>query len=202
LAQWFYKRLSGQSASLKLKFVNLEVEARRRAARWALGNALQQPIPTTCMECGKALPNKRRKFCSDACAKSYHGGELVYGRLAKVAPAPTGIPRHQPAKAKTRREGIISVRDWHQQPGWSSARDGEMRKWFAAELLPRLRDVQSRKIRQITRLDASYAVAIKQGRKVAHPRFYRVLAELAELEYPFEKALDANHATRVSPTLS
>jgi CRISPR-associated endonuclease Cas1 len=91
LAQWFYQRLIGKNASLRLKFVDLEIEAGRRAKRWALGNALQRPVPTTCMECGKALPNKRRKFCSDACAKSYHGGELVYGRLAKIAPAPTGI---------------------------------------------------------------------------------------------------------------
>jgi hypothetical protein len=97
-----------------------------------------------------------------------------------------GISRYQPAKAKTRSDGIISVRDWHQRSGWSSAGDGEMRKWFIAELLPRLRDIQSRKIHQITRLDASYAVAIKQGRKVAHPRFYRVLAELVGVEYPFQ----------------
>jgi hypothetical protein len=198
LAQWFYKRLSGQSASLRLKFVNLEVEARRRAARWALGNALQQPIPITCMECGKALPNKRRKFCSDQCAKSYHGGELVYGRVAKITRAPTGMPRPQPAKLKTRFEGIISVRDWHQQPEWSSAHDGEMRKWFLAVLLPRLRDVRSTAIRQITRLDASYAVAIKHGRKIPHPRFYRVLADLVKLEYPFETASGAPYVPKVS----
>jgi hypothetical protein len=95
------------------------------------------------------------------------------------------MPRHQPAKPKTRSEGIISVRNWHHQPEWSSARDGEMRKWFVAVLLPRLRDVRSTAIRQITRLDASYAVAIKHARKIPHPRFYRVLAELVGVEYPF-----------------
>jgi CRISPR-associated protein Cas1 len=44
LAQWFYKRLSGNNASLRLKFVDLEIEAGRRAKRWALGNALQRPV--------------------------------------------------------------------------------------------------------------------------------------------------------------
>jgi hypothetical protein len=73
-----------------------------------------------------------------------------------------------------------------------------MRKWFLAVLLPRLRDVRSTAIRQITRLDASYAVAIKHGRKIPHPRFYRVLADLVKLEYPFETASGAPYVPKVS----
>jgi CRISPR/Cas system-associated endonuclease Cas1 len=38
---------------------------------------------------------------------------------------------------------------------------------------------------QTLRVDATYAVMIKNDRKIPHPRFYRVLAELAEVDYPF-----------------
>jgi CRISPR-associated endonuclease Cas1 len=33
---------------------------------------MQPPMPKTCIECGKALDAKQRKFCSDACRGSFH----------------------------------------------------------------------------------------------------------------------------------
>src|SRR5215831_12414672 len=37
VVQWFYRRLSGEAATLRLKAPGLVADARRRAARWRLG---------------------------------------------------------------------------------------------------------------------------------------------------------------------
>ena len=34
---------------------------------------IQSPIPKTCIECGRALVPKQRKFCSDVCSVSFRG---------------------------------------------------------------------------------------------------------------------------------
>src|SRR5271169_6784093 len=78
LAAWIVRSFtSGKPARLILRDVWIQTEAKRRADRWRLGNTLQRPIPAMCAECGKALPNKRRKFCSDDSVRVWHGGSSV-----------------------------------------------------------------------------------------------------------------------------
>jgi CRISPR-associated endonuclease Cas1 len=45
VVQWFYKRLSGENAKLRLDADMLATKGTRQAIRWRLGNSLQRPIP-------------------------------------------------------------------------------------------------------------------------------------------------------------
>ena len=71
-------------------------------------------------------------------------------------------------------------------PGWSRARDAQIKGWYRAELLPALKHVQPTDIRQNTGIGSTYSVEVKRGRKIPHPRIYHALAEPAKVEYPFE----------------
>src|ERR1700737_2349619 len=83
LAQWICRRLSGEKPHLRLTGVDvLAAEATRRAVRWRLGNRLSRPIPRTCAECGKALPKRRRKFCTHDCRRAWYGDVLTAGMIA------------------------------------------------------------------------------------------------------------------------
>jgi CRISPR-associated endonuclease Cas1 len=187
LAQWFYQCLSTERApTLKLAFVDIETYAKRRAARWSLSNALQRPVPTTCAECGKALPEKRRKFCSNECMRFYYGGALAEPSLAaltraRAARAASGGKR----RPKEGADNAMSRRDWRRQPGWTATLDDEMRRWFVASLLPGLSRVRPADIRRATGLGVTYSVMVKHGAKIPHPRLHRLLAEVAGMEYPF-----------------
>jgi CRISPR-associated endonuclease Cas1 len=187
LAQWFYQCLSTERIpGLKLTFVDVESYAKRRAARWSLGNALQRPVPTTCAECGKALPEKRRKFCSNDCMRLYYGGApaeagLAALKRARTARAASGGKR----RPKAGTDNAMSRRDWRRQPGWTPTLDDEMRRWFVASLLPALSRVRPADIRRATGLGETYSVMVKHGAKIPHPRLHRLLAEVAGLEYPF-----------------
>jgi CRISPR-associated endonuclease Cas1 len=187
LAEWFCKQLTDhrprEKASTLPKFTDTRTGAGRPAERWQPGNWLQRPIPRTCKECGKALPGRDRTFCSDTCAHSYHGGPPAHVGLAAIAQArAAGGKRRARHKPKI---SITSVREWREQPHWSAARDREMRDWFVRELLPRLReDIRPVTICKTLGITKSYSIAIKHGRMVPHPRLYRALAALVNVEYP------------------
>jgi hypothetical protein len=88
LAQWIYQRLSGEKTALTVPDAHLFArDAARRALRWSVGRALQRPIPSTCLECGRVLAKRRRKFCSDQCARDWHGGKPFGAGLAAIAKA-------------------------------------------------------------------------------------------------------------------
>lgn len=114
LAQWIYRRLSGEGAALRLTGVDLLApDARRRAQRWRLGNALQRPIPATCTECGKALPKGRRRFCSDDCMRAWHGEVLTTaGMLAitRLSPEARSERSRRSAASQTAAERSESAR--------------------------------------------------------------------------------------------
>jgi hypothetical protein len=180
LAQWFYNQLAtGENARsaatekpIRLKFVDVEQDARRRAARWKLGNTLQRPIPNTmCAECGKVLRIRGRRFCTDTCRLSYYGGKL---------------PAHVTAiGARARAAKAIEDQLWREQPGWSPARDAAMKKWYKAKVLPRMRAVSAATIQKSIGAGQSSSFDIRFGRKVPHPRCYRTLAALVSVEYPY-----------------
>jgi hypothetical protein len=76
IAAWLVQRLKGECPNLPaaLPLRRFDDEAKRHAICWRIGGIIEEPVPKTCRECGKALPSRRRKFCSDACAFSFHGG--------------------------------------------------------------------------------------------------------------------------------
>jgi CRISPR-associated endonuclease Cas1 len=98
MAQWFYRCLdTGKVTPIHLPTGDIETDATHRATRWTLGNSLQRPIPRTCAECGKALPQRRRKFCSDTCRLSFYEGKPSAPGLAAIA-ALTAAQRSERAR--------------------------------------------------------------------------------------------------------
>jgi hypothetical protein len=183
VVQWFYKRLSGENARLRLDADMLATKGTRRAVRWRLGNSLQRPIPTTCMTCGKALPARRQKFCSAQCVRGYHGPTHA-GMIAMVRARALRAERGEKMKQSPSRIGTISVREWRRLAGWSKERDTEMQRWFSAELQPWMNGIRSVDIRRAIGCAKSYSVGIKHGKRFPHPRLMRPLATLAGVEYP------------------
>jgi hypothetical protein len=189
MAAWIAQALSsGKPARLQLRDVWIENEATRRAERWRLGNAMQRPIPATCAECGKALPTRRRKFCSDDCVTEWHGGKPVTAGLAAIARARAArVARGEHQQRRASQINAITVREWRQLSGWSKERDAELCEWYAAILLPRLREskVRPSDIRRAIGCSFKYSVEIKHGKKIPHPRVFMGLAELWGVEYPW-----------------
>jgi hypothetical protein len=89
----------------------------------------------------------------------------------------TAAPVHQIAAQ--------SIKEWHRMPGWSKSLDSEMRAWFAAEILPRLKAARPAEIARALNCSKWYSVELHHGRRVPHPRLYRTLANLAGIDYPF-----------------
>ena len=181
LAQWICSRLSGTRRQLRLRPIDLKADVGRRAVRWRSGNTIAPMIPTTCLECGKALPQRRRNFCSVECARSYHSGSPAEAGLAALARARMAGRRPRPAM---RVDGVPSMAEWRRRPNWSSSSDDEMRLQFVESILPRLAAVRSSDIARAVGLSPHHAVKIRNGRAVPHPRFYRALARLVDVELP------------------
>jgi hypothetical protein len=184
---WFVQALDrGRPARLKRSDVWIETEAGRRAERWRLGNAMQRPIPATCRECGKPLPTRRRKFCSDDCVTAWHGGKPDAPGLAAIARARAArVTRGEHLQRPASQIDAITVHEWRRLSGWSKERDPELCEWYTAILLPRLREskVRPADIRRAIGCSIKYSVEIKHGKKIPHPRLFRSLVALAGVEY-------------------
>jgi CRISPR-associated endonuclease Cas1 len=187
LAQWIYARLNGEKADLKLPDAHLYArDAARRALRWNIGRAFQRPIPSTCAECGKALPKRRRKFCSAACATDWHSGKPYTAGLTAIAKARAErVAAGDRTAAPVHRIAAQSIKEWHRMPGWSKSLDSEMRAWFSAEISPRLKDLRPAEIARALNCSKWYSVELHHGRRLPHPRLHRTLANLARIDYPF-----------------
>jgi hypothetical protein len=188
VASWFYQCLATEKIGELRLPASVETDAKRRAARWSLRSALQPPIPTTCAECGKALPEKRRKFCSPECMRSYYGGAPVEAGLAAIKRARAtksakGLPIRGPSTFNGK---AMSLAAWKRQPGWSPELDSTMLRWFRETLQPLLANTRPAAIRDATGLSGDYSFNLYKGRYTPHPRHYRLLAAVAGIGYPFE----------------
>jgi hypothetical protein len=186
LARWIYRRLSGENVRLRLTGVDLLAgDATSRAARWRVGNALQRPIPRTCAECGKVVSNRRRRFCSDDCIREWHGGHPNAAGLAAIARARVARKvSGERAPSPTSRIEAIPVSAWRRLPGWSRERDAEMGDWFVSTVAPRLRSIRLSDIRRALGCGETYAIGLRGGSRVPHPRLIRQLAAVAGVAYP------------------
>jgi len=182
-----YARLGGEKKTLKVPDTyRYARHAARRALRWNIGRAFQRPIPTTCMECGKALPKRRRKFCSAACAADWHSGKPYTPGLAAIAKArATRASKGERSAAPVYRISAPAIVQWRRLPGWSTVLEADMRAWFTSEILPRLKDVWPASIARALNCSKWYSIALHHGRRFPHPRLYRALASLTEIDYPF-----------------
>jgi CRISPR-associated endonuclease Cas1 len=186
LAGWFFRCLESERVPpLKLTFVDIKRDVSRRAIRWTIANAIQRPIPTTCRECGKTLPERRRKFCSNECQRSWYGGTtagLAGAKRAQAARAATGVKR----RPNTVTVKAMPLRAWRLQPGWTAAADAEIWQWFKAVVLPLLSNVRPSDLQRATGVSKQYAIELRQGVKIPHPRHVRLIADFVGVEYPFQ----------------
>jgi hypothetical protein len=135
------------------------------------------PVPTTCWECGRALSPDRRVFCSDDCADSYR--QAMGKRRPVVEPvAHHSRKQHQEAMLAGRRAA-------HKVP--ASDRKA-MRDWYAENLQPRLSRMHPTEIALGTAMGRSYAYYIVAGTRIPHPRHIPSLAALVGVELPKELA--------------
>jgi CRISPR associated protein Cas1 len=208
VAHWIAYRLQGEKARLRVPMTlrprlpkvaahdeALRTEARHHALRWRIGGIIEAPIPKTCIECGRALASRRRKFCSAECSLSFHGGNppqlaaLIHARAALAQARASGRDPSQSETASGRRaENCIAwraaVREWQARAGWSEASDHEMRRWFVATLQPALASHRPTDIARATGWSRPYASAVRAGRAVPHSRWYAMLGELAGMTMP------------------
>jgi CRISPR-associated endonuclease Cas1 len=188
LAQWIYRRLSDETPRLRLTGVDmLAAEATRRAVRWRLGNAMQRPIPATCAECGRALPKGRRKFCSGDCSASYHHDTPFQATVAAIATRHADPKRSGAANlaiGKKARRNAASRQAWRSRPEWSEADDERLCRWYTDAVYPALARCKLGAIMSATGLSKQYAIVIRAGRRVPHPRLIRQLAALVGVAWP------------------
>lgn len=186
VAAWMAKRLTGDSAA-KLRGglgADFRVEARRHAVRWKIRGLVEDPIPRLCLDCGKALPSRHRKFCSDACAASYHGGAPGTHSLAAIAARFNNTPEATAQRSARIKANRAAEASWRSRPGWSEAGDETLREWYASALRPALLGCRSADIRRVMGLSLPTAIDVRMGRVVPHPRHYAALATLARIEIP------------------
>jgi CRISPR-associated endonuclease Cas1 len=154
-------------------------------------------MPRACHECGRALvPSKsqphtaaRRKFCSGSCAAVYRAEMRRMVPLEERSDEIAAIRSIEAARSdKLRRhaEGRIA---------WDGSRAGDetvLRRWYVAEVAPRLGGVARTEIVRAIGVSRVYARDIARG-KVPHPRHFGALAALGGVEMPKNVRVDGNY---------
>jgi CRISPR-associated endonuclease Cas1 len=185
VAGWFQARVEGSRQALVVRPV-VEETARRRARVWEPGRAVARVMPRTCRECGKALSGHRRRFCSDACKVAWYG-ERPGVRVGLAAIARVRASRKAADEPPVRRVSQITAPGlvaWRALAAASPMTDEALRAWYSRELAPRVAETRPRDIREALRCSVSYAVEIRTGRRIPHPRLFRALAALAGVALP------------------
>jgi hypothetical protein len=134
------------------------------------------PVPTTCWECGRALSGERRAFCSDDCADSY--------RRAMGKRRPVVEPVARPSRKQ--QEATLAGRRAAQNVPASDRK--ALRLWYAENLQPRLSRMHPTEIAVGAAMGRSYAYYIVAGTRIPHPRHFPSLAALVGVELPKEFA--------------
>jgi len=142
-------------------------------------------IPRTCQECGKALSARKRKFCDDDCAISWHGGAPQRRSIAAIH---EGRLNHS-SQAATKRSATVAAnrapeRAWRTRPGWSPAGDDALRAWYLSILRPAIADCRPADIRDAMGASLPAAINVRDGKLLPHPRHFAALAALAGVAGP------------------
>jgi CRISPR-associated endonuclease Cas1 len=146
------------------------------------GGLRDDPVPRICWECGRALTEARRAFCSDDCAENYR---WAMGTRRPIVAATTraSYDRHREATLAGQRAAEMLP---------ASDRD-TLRRWYQTELPPRLSKMRASEIVRGAAMGRTYAYDIIAGTCTPHPRHYPNLAALVGVELPskFTAALAA-----------
>lgn len=165
----------------------------------------QDVVPRACCECGRALGSTKRKFCSASCAGVY---QAEMRRLIPIAEESTRFPALHKVRASEEARSVKLQRLSAARLAWDKAHRaagdrtrqntqaealGELRRWYAAEIQPRLTGLQPRDLVRVIEVSRVYARQVIAG-KVPHPRHFSALAELVGAKVP--KAEDTGSANR------
>jgi hypothetical protein len=139
IATWLFKRFSGEKPALSIRWfqrLDIERKAKKRALQWQMGSALQAAVPRNCLGCGTALSDRRRKFCSESCARGYREGRPMVAALEALARArregkdPSHMEYARQLRVEHYRRHAREVREWRSQAHWSEEYDAKLRQWF------------------------------------------------------------------------
>jgi hypothetical protein len=145
------------------------------------------PIPRTCHECGRALPLRRRKFCSEECATSYYSDTQFQAIVAALASRRVDPKRSRAANlaiGKKASRNAASRHAWRSRPAWSETDDEALRRWYADAVYPALTRCKLTAIMHATGLSKQFSITIRAGRLTPHPRHFAAIAKLAGVQVP------------------
>jgi CRISPR-associated protein Cas1 len=216
VAGWLARALAGSLVERRMPAPFPALPAPKRT--W---QGLDPPVAKTCHECGKALAPRQRKFCSEACAISFHvatttAAELPARPASGSADAPSDAePSNRGGGAKNRRH-LALRRTWdaehapaaqarprRRRNSWTKASGpavDQLRDWFTAAVAPRVATCPAAEIRRATGLSVRYAIMIRQG-YVPHPRHFLALAKLAGVSAPKALRLTSLRPEAMAPSV-
>jgi hypothetical protein len=121
------------------------------------------------------------------CVRSYYGSAPVEAGLAAIKCARAtkeakAVPIREPSTFNAK---AMSLAAWKRQLGWSATLDAKMTGWYKDSLKNALAKVRPAAIRDTTELSGDYSFNLYKGRYIPRPRRYRLMAEMAGVEYPF-----------------
>jgi hypothetical protein len=134
------------------------------------------PVPTTCWECARALSPEHRVFCSDDCADSY--------RQAMGKRRPVVERAHRPRKQHQE----VTLGSGRAAPNVPASDRKALRLWYAENLQPRLSKMHPTEVAVGAAMGRSYAYYVVAGTRIPHPRHFPSLAALVGVELPKEFA--------------
>jgi CRISPR-associated endonuclease Cas1 len=179
-----------------------------RAYRSTLAHGV---MPRACYECGRALAPTQRKFCSAPCTDNYRVEMrrlLPLSAGAAISPAIRELRFSEEARSANLRRVSAERRAWdstHKLVEAGGGRQAEiaaieqLRRWYAAQVQPRLAGLQPKDIVGAIEVSRAYARQVIGG-QIPHRRHFGALAKLAGVSAPkaLKLAPPLVHATAAS----
>ena len=124
-----------------------------------------------CTVCGVEI-GKGRTYCVD-CAKEDSAARLLL--VAKNGRVAAHSKQAQQLRSESRRQHAAAQSEWRAQdrPAWLTD------EFYRNSIRPRLRTVPTSKVASALGFSIGYALDIRRGRRVPHPRHWSTLAQLS-----------------------
>jgi hypothetical protein len=172
-ALWSMRSKSARSRG----FATRLTQSRKREAKGVFGQVSVKPpsnFPAGCRICGLSIKSGF-KYCR-ACVPTISRENVL--EAAKLGRLATHKPEAQARRAETQRRQNAALKAWNpkDKPDWLNE------KTYKKRVQPNLTTVMVPKIMSAISVSEPYALRIRAGRCVPHPRHWLELANLAEVE--------------------
>jgi CRISPR associated protein Cas1 len=136
-------------------------------------------LPSSCGECGVSIKSGF-KYCR-TCVPTVSRKNIL--KAAAIGRLMTHKPMAQARRADTQRRQNAALRAWRpsDKPNWLD------KTVYLEEVVPKLRKVTVPSIMSAISVSEPYALGIRAGRRLPHPRHWVALARLAGWQRRFEK---------------